>query len=377
MPDRALLLVPSARWLLAGGVLTAVAAIVAATLARDDARPAEAPALALDAREPVVAVREVAPEAEAPEAEEPEPEEADPLASIQPMDPIEDPADFTFVVEIGGTSYIRIARGEDVGVEGARDDAELYHDDLVTSAVAPLADGELPEELRRWRGRRVLVDGTCAAKVIAFAEIGRVSGDAHVVSADEDRIGAAWTVESAFEHGRTMIAGELDGSCAGSWARAADRPAVGRAIAIDDPRLASAAQRAFLASPHAELIADGWREAKQEGDWHDQVTLDARIFEHSATHARWVYVHARKPGGCGDHDVNVAATYQVRDDGTLAEIETDGLPGGALEDLVDLNGDGWFERVVVQEDEADHSLVGPADSTELSAIDVPFHGCPC
>ncbi len=342
--------------------------LAAVTLAPDEIRPAEVPAIAIEASEPAAAVYEAAFEDEVEE-----PEAVDPLDSIEAMDPIEDPADFTFTVEIGGTVYLRIG---DAVVDGDRDSAVLVRDDFVTSAIAPLSASALPEELRRWKGRRVLVNGTCEARVVAFAEIGRTSGDAYLASPDEDRAGATWTVETVFSSGSTMIAGELDRDCTGSWARAADRPAVGRAIAVDDIRLERAARRAFLAS-YADAIAAGWREAAQDGNWRDHVALEARIVKHSITGARWAYVHALKPGGCGDHEVNVAATYQIADDGSLTEIETGELPGRELADLADLNGDGWFERLVIHEDGSDRSLVGPADSTPLAEIDVPLHGCGC
>src|SRR6185503_9300763 len=76
MTVRDLLLAPSARWLLAGG--GALAVLAAVTFTRDDARPVEAPTISIEAREPAVAVQEVALE---DEVEEPEP--ADPLDSIQ------------------------------------------------------------------------------------------------------------------------------------------------------------------------------------------------------------------------------------------------------------------------------------------------------
>ncbi|HWO25977.1 MAG TPA: hypothetical protein VNO30_44925 [Kofleriaceae bacterium] len=371
MTIRDLLHAPSARTLLVGG--GALLALAAVTLAGDADPPAEAPAVALVASEPAAMVHEAA---AAFEDELAEPEAADPLASIQPMDEIEDPADFAFVVEVGGTTYIRLSN---VVVEADRDEAILVNDDYVTSAVAEIAMDGLPEELVPWKGRRVLVGGTCAATVIGFAEIARVSGDPHVVSdsSDEDRLAMRWTVETAFEHGTTMIAAELDRDCPGAWARAADRPAVGRAIAIDDAALDRAARGAFFASSHADLIADEWRKAEQKGDWRDHVPLDVRVVEHSITGARWVYVHARKRGGCGDHDVNDAVTYQVAPGGALTEIEADGFPASELEALVDLNGDGWFERIVSHWDPSDRSLVGPTDGTTLAEIDVPFHGCGC
>ena len=382
MTTRDLLHAPAARSLLAGG--GALAVLAAVTLAPGDVRPAEVPVLALEAREPAPAVHAVVyevaleDEVEAPEAPDP----MDPRDSIRAMASIEDPADFTFVVEIGGTTYIRIG---DFAGDADRDDAVLVGDDLVHAAIAPISASALPEELRPWSGRRVLVDGTCAATVIGFAEIGRVSGDAGLASSDEDRATARWTVETAFSSGSTMIAAELDGDCTGSWARAADRPAAGRAIAVTDAGLEGAARGTFLAS-HAAGIAAGWREAAQcgnwiepalAGDWRDHVTGEARIVQHSITGARWAYGPARKPGGCGDHEVNVAALYQVAADGALTEVETDDFPGRELAALVDLNRDGWFERLVVHTDPADHSLVGPADSTELASIGVPFHGCGC
>ena len=105
MPAADLVLALPARSLLlaSGGALVVLAAV---TLSRAAVPTAEEPALAIEAREPVAVsapVREVAleDEVEAPEA-------VNPLASIESMGEIEDPADFAFVVEIGGTSYVRL-----------------------------------------------------------------------------------------------------------------------------------------------------------------------------------------------------------------------------------------------------------------------------
>jgi hypothetical protein len=376
MTVRDLLSAPSARSLLLGG--GALAAVAAVALAPDPARPDEAPALALGAREPpAAAVHQVALEDEIAE-----PTPIDPLDSLQAMEAIADPADFTFTVYIGGTTYIRIASDAEVAVTADRDDAVLTNDDGIAVAIAPISAAGLPEELQRWKGRRVLVGGTCAATVIGFAEIGRISGDPRLArdGGDDDHpdpAGATWTAEAAFSHGSTMIAAELDRRCEGSWARAADRPAVGRAIAVADRRLEAAARRAFLASGHASAIAAGWSEAKQEGSWREHATLTASIVEHSITGARWAYVHAYKSGSCGEYGFDDAAIYQIADDGALTEIETRDSSGHDIEELVDLNGDGWFERIVRDEVPGGHSLVGPIDGAALESIHVPFLGCGC
>lgn len=377
MTIRDVLRAPSAGSLLAGGC--ALVALAAVTLAPAHVRPVEAPVLPplpLLAPEPAVAVHEVA---VALEDAAPEPAPADPRDSLRAMASIEDPADFTFVIEVGGTSYLQIG---DFAVAADRDSAELADDGYATAAVAPIAARALPEELQRWKGRQVIVGGTCTATVIGFAEIARVSGDPRLALSEEERIteertDVPWTVERVFSAGSTMIAAELDRHCAGSWARATDRPAVGRALEIDDTRLERAARRAFLASAYADVIAAGWRAAEQPGDWRDHVTLEARIVKHSITGARWAYVHALRPGGCGEHEVNVMAIYQVAADGALTEIETEELPGRALEALVDLNGDGWLERLVVHGGPSDRSLVGPVDSTTLASIHVALLGCGC
>jgi hypothetical protein len=369
MTTRDLLSAPSARSLLVGG--GALVALAAVTLAGDAARPVASPVVVLPAREPVAAVREVE---VALEAEPSAPAAPAPLAALKPMDLIADPADFAFIVEIGGTTYMSLG---DFVVDADRDDAVLVEDDFATSAIAPVSASPLSEELRPWINRRVLVGGTCAATVIGFAEIGQVSGDPYVLSDDPDRASVRWTVESAFAHGNTMIAAELDGDCSGSWARAADRPAVARALAVTDPRLEGAARRAFLASSHADRIASDWRRDGQPGDWRDLVPPQVRVVEHASTGARWIYVHARMPGNCGDYDVNVAAIYRVAADGALTEVETDDFPGNILEELVDLNGDGWFERIVGQRDPVNRTLVAPTDRTTLAALEVPFLGCGC
>jgi hypothetical protein len=176
------------------------------------------PVFAIDARETAVSVREVAPEVEAPEAVDP----TDPLDTIQPMDAIVDPADFAFVARVGGTAYIELASFGDAEVAADRTNADLLGDGSVAAVIVPLSADVLPESLRPWKGRRVLVNGTCAATVVGFAEVTRVSGDPRFVLPIEGRPdNPTWTLEAVSSSGSTMIAGELEGDCTGSWARAA------------------------------------------------------------------------------------------------------------------------------------------------------------
>lgn len=369
MTVRDLLLTSSTRSVVAAG--GALAVLAAVTVARHEPRPQGIPTLAIGAA-PAVAAQHVVFEDEATE-----PEAVDPTESIQSMGEIDDPADFAFVVEVGGATYVRLAADDDLGVEPKHDRAKLVVDDYVTSAISPLSPRDLPERLRSWKGRKLLVDGTCEAKVVGFVALARASGDPRYADDAGGDVDQSWTIDNTISSGRTIIAGRLDGDCIGSWARAADRPDVGLAIALDDDKLEAAARHAFFASEHAEEIAADWRKAKQQGDWRDHASLDVRVVKHSVTGERWAFVHARKSGACGEHEINVAVTYQLDEAGLPTEVTAGPLPGSTLEALVDLNGDGWFERVVIHEDDSDRSLTGPIDDAALAAIDVPFHGCGC
>jgi hypothetical protein len=369
MTVRDLLLTSSTRSLLAAG--GALAVFAAVTLARHEPKPVGIPTIAMTTPAPTTSL-EVSLEDEVEE-----PEAVDPTETVQSMGEIDDPADFAFVVEVGGTTYVRLAADDDLDVEPKHDRAKLVVDDFVTSAIAPVSARDLPAHLRSWKGRKVLVDGTCEAAVVGFVALARVSGDPLYADDGEGDPRQGWTIDTAFSSGRTIIAGRLDGDCIGSWARAADRPEIGRAIAVDDRKLEAATRRAFLASDHAAELTASWREAKQAGDWRDHASLDVRVVKHSITGERWAFVHAHKSGACGEYEVNVAATYQLDETGVPTEVAAGTLPGSTLEALVDLNGDGWFERVVIHEDDSDRSLTGPVDDTALAAIDVPFHGCGC
>ena len=103
------------------------------------------------------------------------PSEDEPVEEIRGHEAITDPAEFAMVFDVGGTLYLRLSQEERAT---ARGEALLLENAGVTSVVAPVAASALPAAFRSWVGRSVLVDGTCRARVVGFAEVSRVSGDA-------------------------------------------------------------------------------------------------------------------------------------------------------------------------------------------------------
>ncbi|MBA3539689.1 MAG: hypothetical protein H0T79_08660 [Deltaproteobacteria bacterium] len=105
---------------------------------------------------------------------EPEPGDDSADDAMRGHPPIEDPAELAFVFSVDGVSYVRLSTEESAS---ARGDARLIEEDGVHAVVAPVATAALPANLWAWAGRNVLVDGTCHARVIGFAEVSRVTGE--------------------------------------------------------------------------------------------------------------------------------------------------------------------------------------------------------
>ncbi len=160
----------------------------------------------------------------------------------QPALPIDraDPRAYGFVVEIGGATYVQLSTDDDEVSAPRTGRAHLAHDDGAFDAYASVAASQLPARLHDWIGKRVMVDGTCAANVVGFAKIARLSGDTAYAGvsgpdADDPHAPNQWTAATVMEHGATMLAAKLD-RCTGTWARDAALPPAIAAIPLPSNR---------------------------------------------------------------------------------------------------------------------------------------------
>jgi hypothetical protein len=326
-----------------GGLLGTIAVVTAVP-----ATPAVAPTLAVATTDE--AVRVEPPPARAHEA----------LPAVD--------AAIHFVFTAGGETYVELARLDGAPRHGT---AKLASDDGVYSAIASLRD--VPAEVRAWRGREVIVDSSCRAHVVDVALVARITGDPSYLG--EDDASAEWTAPTVLEHGVPVIAAKLDG-CAGTYARAADAPAIRvfEPVAGDDAHIAEARART-LASELAAGADQEWRELQMPGSWdeHAIATITARDAQSGTT---WIAVHAHAEDGCGGPSFNFVGLFRVERDGTLTTVQLRAESLSAITELVDIDGDGMPE-VVGRGWLAPDAAFETAAGETLASFETPFVGCPC
>lgn len=284
---------------------------------------------------------------------------------------------FAMVFSVDGTSYLRLSMDEEASARGR---AVFIDDGGIVSVVAPVATAAMPDDLRKWAGRTVLVNGTCQARVIGFAEVSRVSGyasDPYAYDEHDNQIAPEpWTAELVREKNITLAA-KLDG-CHGTWARAESESPAAVAGFIQAPDLESAAIGELLAKHDHDERQESWKEQGGEGDWRDAVDLQATTWEHPFTNERWVFVQANTGGGgCGEAHISLMAAYQAKPDGTVRRFTDLNYAYDTISEIVDLDGDGQPELIFGGDDRAE--LVDLANESHGS-IDVPsygYDGCGC
>lgn len=287
---------------------------------------------------------------------------------------LEDPAEFAFVFSLDGVSYVRLSSEETALDRGS---PRMIEEDGVYAVVAPVTAAAMPAELRAWAGRTVLVDGVCRARVVGFAEVSRISGEPYHPYGDdmgEDDAPAAWTIEAITDSG-VELAARLDG-CTGTWARSTDYSPAAVAARIDAPELEAAAREELLARGDLDPTQEAWAAAGGEGDWRDAAEIVTRVHRHPLTDERWVFVQARRHGGCGEPGFEVMAAYRADGDGKIRRVADLEFGSEDITDVVDVDGDGQPELVLGGGTQAE--LVDLANERHESIhVEHRYSGCGC
>jgi hypothetical protein len=293
--------------------------------------------------------------------------------------PIEDLAELALVFAVDGESYLRLSSDERASSRGT---PRMTEEAGVFSVVAPVATSALPAHLRSWAGRTVLVEGSCRARVIGFAEVSRVAGDPpgsdHYYYDDDDEAAPAeeprWTVEDVVAS-NVVLAAQLDG-CTGTWARGEDYSPAAVVMAIEEPALEQAAVADLLARGEDDSYQQDWTSQGGEGDWRDAVDVATHAYQHPLTGERWIFAQARHAGGCGDPSIGMMAAYRVTADGAVRRFAELDFGYETVRGVVDLDGDGQPELLLGDGDTTE--LVDLANERHASiSVEHHFYGCGC
>lgn len=281
--------------------------------------------------------------------------------------------DISLVFTAGGAAWIKLAEVETAPKHGK---VVLAEDDYVVSAIAPIAESKLSAAHEAWLGKRVVVDGTCTARVTSIAVVSRLTGDpgyAGIVAADDQ-----WTASSAFESGTKVIAGRLDNCAGGTFARSANLAPIVIPSEIRDEPLAAAALAALAASPDVKAGAAEWEEFQQTGRWedHEYTQKSVRVVRHPTTGVTWVSAHLYHGGGCGMPNLSAWGLYRVGDAGELVRVAASLGELTEIDRLVDLDNDGELE-VLGRPWLGTERAVQASDGTTLDTLALPHFFCPC
>jgi hypothetical protein len=305
-------------------------------------------------------------------------DEDDEVEEIRGMDPIEDPAEFAMVFSVDGDTYMRLANGEEATSHGRE---RMVDNGTSIAVIAPVSMSALSAEMRRWAGRTVMVDGTCRARVVGFAEVSRVAGDPpgtgdYYYTPEEERPEElpAWTIESV-RADNVVLAAKLDG-CSGTWARGTEFSPVAIAAMDSNAELEAAALADLTEKTDYDAVQEQWKENGGEGDWRDAVEPKVVMYTHPLTGEHWIFASAYQYGDCGSPGLSVMAAYRATADGKVHRVADLDYAGQTLDSVLDVDGDGQPELLVGGGDNVD--LVD-LKNKEHDSISVTYHswGCGC
>jgi hypothetical protein len=305
-----------------------------------------------------------------------------PTAIVASEDPTPPPMiRYGFVIdEAKTTTYVKLTASPDRVKHGK---PVLAHTDFEWSAAAEVAPGDLPGTLPRLLGRAMIVDGSCTATVTGFAVLSRLTGDpAYAGQTDE-----AWTARSVFAKGEKQLVAQLSRECAAKpdqhdrFARDAALPAAiaGTLVELDrDTR--EAVKRDLFASELGVAADTAWNDPNwgapppDEKPWRESVEVSENAYTHATTGERWITIRAFYGGACGMKSVDLAAIYRERD-GHRTRVWSG--TGKAIENLVDIDGDGAFEFLSIGGFGDEQRALETLADAPVDTLALPFFGCPC
>lgn len=297
---------------------------------------------------------------------------------IESTDAVVGPDGFAMVFEVDGVSYVRLSMDERATARGP---ARFVEDKSFSAVVAPVTTNAMPAGLRGWAGKNVVVDGRCAARVVGFAEVSRVSGDPPGTEdyywTEEDKRPAhapRWTKKLVAEQ-NVMLAARLDtvGECKGLWARTEHAPAQVLATVADATIEHTAVETLFA---HSDEQQQGWKEMGGEGHWREHAHIDANAYVHPVTGERWVIARATTgAAGCGEPSASQMSVYRVGADRTLQHV-ADLSYDGQVVSVVDIDADGQPEILIEGPEGID---VVDVNNAVLDSISIQYFtwGCGC
>ena len=280
------------------------------------------------------------------------------------------PGELHFVVKTGDAAYLVLGDLPPDAPLPAHGEVSLGGETWSPLAVAAIADADIPEELRAWRGRQVVVNEELTTEVVGFALVAALEGDPLYSGGEVDR----WTGESVLASGKKMLAARLAAGESGFARDAATAP-----FAVAEPIAARAAlrgaRRDFLASEAAFAArADFSAESGEPADFAPLVS--ELVVRHPLTGSIWISLHLEAGDLCGGAEVNLWGLYRV--DGDTAHREHIGPleRTGSIETLIDIDGDGRLEVLTRGQLGIDRQLFS-AEGALKKELERPFYGCPC
>lgn len=284
-----------------------------------------------------------------------------------------------FVFQAENDTYVKLS--SETPAHGKR---RLVDDDHGTITIAEVAPASLPREWRDWRGKEVVLDRGCTARVTGFAVVTRLVGDPGYAGLDDTK----WKESTAARAGATSLAARISAP-ADCWKDAlyARDAALAPILALDrieDADLAEAAHAALLAgdaAKRAQASVDelgGGDEGEPAMSWVDHATFDTRVLRHPTTGVTWVMIHAIPSElGCGGPQFNVFGLYKVGPQGDLITVEDRSLESVfSIDRIIDLDHDGALE-LVGHDWLGMQPILATAAGDELDRLELPFYGCPC
>jgi hypothetical protein len=296
-------------------------------------------------------------------------------ATHEPSAAATDRSEVFLVFHTAGHTFIQLDTG--AAPHGV---PQLSHseDDGLYASIAAVT--RVPTDAPVRIGQRVNVDGTCAATVMGFAVVSRLTGDTGYAGIEDER----WTANNVMEHGPPVLAARLSG-CTGTYAQAATLPAVVLSDETARPDLVQAATDRLFASEAATTVQAEWANRRDEwpanepARWTQSPSthVDARVLRHPATGVTWIAVHASRGEGCGDIDANVFGLFRVTAAGVLETVQLRELGElHTIQSFVDLDGDGTPE-LVGRDWLSLNTLITRASGETLTSSHLQFFGCGC